>query len=309
MFQALIAVALQTLAGQADLPPRQDADDEIVVTAPSLREVQRIVGDLSAENGGRQLARWDQRICPGVAGMSSEQAQFIADRMAQTAFEVGLDVGAPGCRANVWVIYTPNAADIAAGIGADRDLMTNSGDYRDTRGRAAARDFVASARPVRWWHVSETRSTGGLSAAPGMASGIVSLYTPFDAGGGVQRGMEDRALNVYESGNLRSTTREDFSYVLIVVDSQQMQGVSVAALADYLSMVALAQVNPDADLSSVSSVLRLFEDGQSSAALTAWDVAYLRGLYGSQRNAINESRQTRQIARHIVSETQAESLR
>lgn len=294
MYAQLIAVAMQVLAQDPGVG-QELVEPDIIVEAPGFEATRRVVAALSAETSAFQLPRWNRRICVGVAGMRRDQGAYLIDRIGANAEEVGLRVGRPGCRANIWVIVTCHADNIAEDISKRRRLVTADA-YRDTRGRGAMRDFVETPRPVRWWHVSQTSSNGsGMTSEDGAAAGVVGAV------GGL--GMD--SMQVYEGSRLQATTRQDFVHALIVVDSRQMQGIQVRALADYVSMVALAQLNPETDLSGVGTILNLFETRAADAALTVWDRAYLEGLYRARGNAINEHWQERSIARRIDAATGA----
>src|SRR5690349_16888598 len=55
------------------------------------------------------LARWDGDVCVGAVGLAPAQAQALVDTISARAQAVGLHTGAPGCRANVMVIYAPDS--------------------------------------------------------------------------------------------------------------------------------------------------------------------------------------------------------
>ena len=56
-------------------------------------------------------------------------------------------------------------------------------------------------------------------------------------------------------------------------------------LVDYAAMVGLADINLDADLGDVPSILRIFEEPAEArpAGLTHWDEAFLAALYHSDQ--------------------------
>ncbi len=85
-------------------------------------------------------------------------------------------------------------------------------------GRKALRAFETSDAPVRWWHVTQTINV--------------------DTGQAIVLGKE---VTVRSSGRLRNSVREDMSHVVIVLDTSRIGTVSIASLADYISMIALAQ--------------------------------------------------------------------
>ncbi len=69
-------------------------------------------------------------------------------------------------------------------------------------------------------------------------------------------------------------------------------------------MVAMAQVDPDADTDRFDTILNLFDDPATApTGLTGWDRAYLEGLYdaGSETHRINQRAQVQAVAAAIAS--------
>lgn len=265
--------------------------DEIVVTAERLREVVReFVGEIAVAPGSeRQMARWDRKICPLVAGLPSHQMQYMADRIAQRAHQVGLEPEGAGCKANILIFVTPDASRLAEGIVSEyRELVAYySTTGVSTLGRGPLEDFTTSSAPVRWWHVNQTVSAEGQQLAD-------------DTGNGGLRVLRSGQ----PPGRLRRATRQDFLRVLIIVDARQAQGLQFQALADYVAMVSLAQLDPAGETTDIPSILNLFNDHQTGratpAAMTEWDEAYLDGLYNARRTAPRDVWQQRDITRRMV---------
>src|SRR5262245_10695058 len=115
MFAVAAVLALGTPVA-AQQPTTQS--EELVVTGERLQEVVRdFVGEIAvAPSGERQMARWDHKICPLVAGLPQRQMQYMADRIAQRANQIGLETEGPGCRANILIFVTPDASRLAEGI-------------------------------------------------------------------------------------------------------------------------------------------------------------------------------------------------
>ena len=270
---------------------QQTSSEEIVVTARRVEEaVRAFVGEVTVEAGrSDQVARWDQRVCPGVAGLRAAQAQAIADRIAIRALEVGLDVGEPGCAPNILIIASSDSDALARDIVDEHRAMF--GYYGDgvTRGRGALTDFVETPRPVRWWHVSQTLTADGFSTSGPRNAGEAPAVT------GPATSLS----------RINRSTRQDLARAILIVDGRRVSGVSVGALGDYLAMAALAQIDPDADTSAFPTILNVFSQLQPGlTALTDWDTSYLQGLYSaprdrsatSQANAIIRSVAEGQIA-------------
>jgi hypothetical protein len=149
---------------------------------------------------------------------------------------------------------------------------------------------------VRWWHVNNTLTADGKKPSQPVNP---ASFNKLDQVPIVSLGSSGTSLAA-------RTTRQDFALALVVVDGRRLQGVSLTALADYLAMASLAQVDPGADTSSYRSVLNLFNqssDGRPApAAMTDWDIAYLRGVYDMTREASSASSQQREIARTMSKE-------
>lgn len=279
MAALLSMVALATAS--PGLAQQTNDSDEIVVTGERMRTILHdFVADISTPSGDNQIARWDHRICTGVFGMTNrDQAQFVADRIAQRAFSIGLDASAPGCRANIVIFITPDANALSHTLATEyRNLLAVHHDRNvQTRGLGALDGFANSTRPVRWWHVTDTVSQDGFRMNP------ANDHSAFN-GEGSSMGMGAQ-VRVFSPSRLRQAVRQDFSRVIIVVDARQAAGHRLDALADYLAMVSLAQLQPSIETASYPSVLNLFSSDQSVTGMTNWDIAYLDGLYHAPRNA------------------------
>lgn len=264
---------------------------DIVVTGVRPEQAQSFVESVAAVSPmADQLPRWDNVVCTSIAGMPARQGQFLADRIAQRAAAVGLQPGGPGCQANIAVFVTGDSDTFSRQL-FERDrqlfhyLQTNN---VSTMGQGALEQFLETSRAVRWWHVSETYGADGLSLA----------------GDASQGGMGNAPMARASGTRLSSTTREDLTQVIIIIDARRVQGVQLAALADYVSFVALAQVNPNASTSDYPTIMNLF-DGASArsdapAGLTQWDQAFLDALYKTQRNAVTPGQQRSEIARRML---------
>lgn len=303
---AFVTLLLLTASPAAAQDPTPEPD-VVVVGERTEDAVRAFVGAMSAApRGVDQLARWDRRICAGVAGLRGRYAQFLIDRMAQRAFEVDLDVGEPGCRPNVLIVVSPDPDAIARELYDDHPgalgYISDTGEA--TRGRRLLREtFLNSDAPVRWWHVSHRGSAGG---------GEIDRHSPTPCTGG-SSALDISACygtNPLGGGSrLRSATTQDFGAAFVIVDANRLSEIdyNFNALADYLAMVTLAQLDPDVDVSSFPSVLNLFTLNNTPNGMTDWDLDYLRGLYSSNRDAASVSRHEADIARGMVRERESQS--
>ncbi len=287
---AVVAAAALMSAGPMAVAQTPNQGD-IVITAVTRDEAQSFVSQVAiAPPSAEQMGRWNSATCVGVVGLPARQGQFIADRVAQRAFAVGLEPGSPGCAPNISVVVAPDGNAMAQQMfSQDESLFAYRSETGvSTLGRPAFETFLTTERPVRWWHVTHTMSSDGEAIAGGNAS-------PTTAGG-----LE--VQTVRSSGSrIRGTTRQDFSRVVIIVDGRRVGGVQMAALADYIALVALAQTHPNADTSAYPTILNLFSASDGAPTqMTQWDLAYLDALYATERDAPSVVQHQSDIARRMI---------
>ncbi|WP_156767527.1 hypothetical protein [Candidatus Viadribacter manganicus] len=275
--------------------------------APSTRNfVQQVA--LEPRSSERPLARWEDNICVGAVGLSVADAQTLVDRISVRARSVGLDPGAPGCRANVMVIYAPDADALTRQIvDQRRDLL---GYYTDggavVAGREELDEFANVSRPVRWWYIA-SEGAGAIQSRPGaemdrQSSGRSQAAAAAGDGGSVTgigagdiQGMESVRTN---GTRARTALRNELTYALVVVDARRVANLQPSAWMDYVAMVALAQIDPSASTQEFDTILNLFSTAPSQTALSSWDDAYLKALYRARRDS-GGNRQFADVARRM----------
>jgi hypothetical protein len=91
-FAAVLALcAVSTVAAPSEAQEPQHEEDIVVVGERLQEMVRSFVGEVAvAPSGEQQMARWDGRICPLVAGLPARQMQYVADRIAQRAHQVDI---------------------------------------------------------------------------------------------------------------------------------------------------------------------------------------------------------------------------
>lgn len=113
-----------------------------------------------------------------------------------------------------------------------------------------------------------------------------------------------------DGSNLRSNVRYDMAWTIIILDMSRTGGVPLGVLADYVSMVSLAQIDPAADLVGHQTVMNLFAEGAAVQGLTSWDKDYLAALYNAspdrRHSRSQEAAVTRSLVRHRRAQGQPE---
>jgi hypothetical protein len=273
--------------------------DEVVVRGRRMSEiefdlrvvVQKFIGNVAAPVEGRGYARWNRRVCIGVHNLTTtDAAHYIVDRISQEAADVGLQPGEPGCRPDVVIIFATDAKQLATYLVKTRTRLFLPGMGRSgmNLSRDALDAFAKSDKPVRWWDVSMP-------------------IDPHTNGRAIRLSEDDSAPAIAVEGpsRIHSGTRDDLQQVIIIVDTTKLHGTTWQQLADYLAVVSLAQINPDADLTAFDSILNLFSNPNAYSGLTDWDRSYIRALYSYdpeqtpivQRNELVTQMTSREIER------------
>ncbi len=286
---AFAAVLAAITAAHAFAQQTPESEDRVTIEGRRAEDaVRAFVAEVGAAPTGVNLARWDRKICVGVMNLKTEYAQVLADQVSLAAVKVGLEPGEPGCKANVLILADSEADALASRLvkGSLKQLVPP--DNRDgSLGRSPLRKFETSDAPVRWWHVSQTVLTEtGKAYKDGAQVGVRSV------------------------GRLKKNVREDMAHVLIILDTKKIGVVSFASLADYISVVALAQIDAEADMHEFPSVLNLFTNkaGDRTTRMTQWDLDYLTALYAVDGDASSATREARRIEREMLErQTKAET--
>lgn len=270
---AILATSIQEAPAQGN--GRQDGVvatqlEDVVVEGRALEEVvSDFVTEAAVPARGRGLARWHGDICAGVVNLRSDAAQYIADRVSQVGLDLGLNPGEPGCRANIIIVFTDDAAGLTARLAEEHRLAFRSRAGGMERGDVAFAEFVESQRPVRWWHISmPTDAETGQRAI--RLPGEVNNF-------GVPAAPE---IRVFAASRLNTQIRDDMKKAMVIVDVDELGRVSLTQLADYIAFVSLAQVDPNADIGAYDTVLKVFDQPATAPdGLTDWDRSYLTSLY------------------------------
>ncbi|MGH6952505.1 MAG: hypothetical protein ACREH4_16695, partial [Vitreimonas sp.] len=264
-----------------------------------------------------QIPRWNTDLCLSVAGVEPAVAQTLIDHIARRAHDVGLRAEHAGCQPNIVIVFADDSDTIARRIvETRRDLLGYLfSEETVTAGREALDEFANTPRAVRWWHVARRTMADGQplsdsgpglpgpatsnNAAPGALPNATGL--PGGAHVGSFRGVDSVRS---QATRVRSNTRQDLNFVLIIVDTRRVADVPQQAMTDYLAMTALAPISQHADMSGLDSVLNVFalrrDNAPAATAMTIWDTAYLQSLYTARPDAASVRQHNADIARRMA---------
>ena len=262
------------VAADQPAPPSQGlAVENVIVTEPRFRTEKAldnfIIGHAKPSPFLGKIARWKTGICPVTLGLPDKFALYVTQRIIRVAMAAGapLDAHEP-CRPNVAVLATPQPQKLLDFIRQKRAGLLGF-HYRSQAERIATMTL-----PIQAWYSTATEDFWGLIEADipngGLGYGVMS--------------PTGRISNLHVSGSRTGDgLKSEFTTAIIVVDSKQIAGQEIGALADYIAMLTLSQGQYYNTCQDVPTITNLMASGCSPdmkpAAITDVDMTYLRGLY------------------------------
>jgi hypothetical protein len=269
----VVAAALLCDVGSAYAASDSKVTETVVVegTRPEIeRRVNTFVTGITHRGYAvESLARWNDPICPLVAGIPSAQGEFILQRLSEAVRAAGAPLGPTKCRPNLHVVLTPEPDQLLA-LWRKRAPRLFGGQPP-----AKVRRVLGKPRPIRvWYNAWESCSKGGVDAIPGADTNF-GLQNPM----GVDCGLRDSHL-IFSAVNRISS-------VIVIVDLDDIKEVKLGALTDYIAMIGMAEVNLDGDWGDAPTILQLFADSGDGGPqrMSAWDRAFLNALYNTSQNS------------------------
>ena len=262
----------QSSAGAQD---SSSADETQQVTVLGRLEFQRrvttFVDRIAALQNEEGLARWDRPVCPLEWGLRHDAGEVVLERIVKIARTAGVPLARGHCRPNLFILDVADPKELLQGWAkrsGTRSLVFGN------LGRYVTNEFIDTPRAVRVWHSTSEQSAVGL---------------PLSDSVGCKTGdrMCAPSIAMAESSHLVSNAVWTFSSVFVIADQKRMHGVTLAQFADYVAMVAFAELKPGAQLGDAPTVLKLFDEAPQAApaGMTDWDRAFLKALYATAQNS------------------------
>ncbi len=275
-----IALAFASPALAQDAEPRGSDDDDVIVVegdrAVTVRDVRQQAGSVTPRAGtaNAPLARMRREVCAGVYGLAPDSARLVIDRIYYNAEAVGLTVSQEeGCTANVVVAVVDDPhAQFAELRRVDSPLVQG----------------------IDLWERKRVADQQG----PAIAWNAIAT-TAYD--GSIPNGGRPPVFESTMSGRTETHTLREIMVSVVLVDADALAGLDGVTLADYATMRTLAHTRAPIDDISAPTVLGLFANDSAPDRLTAFDMGYLRSLYGGPGDR-PMSYAMSDIGRHVVKE-------
>jgi hypothetical protein len=246
--------------------------------------VSKFVRQISVpEDGGEGgLARWQAPVCPLVSGLPRQDGEFILERLSEIARMAGAPLADEHCRPNLYILVTGQPEQLLKGMEKRNRPFTFGYDF-SSRAETPANvvdEFIRTPRTVRVWYNSDRETPDYTTPTRAFPYNLAEMNN----GGGLP---EPTSSEWERSSRVTSTSVWTFSRVFVVVDQRRLHGVTRGQLADYVGMVGLVKVNPDAHLGDAQTILKLFAEAPRAApaGMTDWDRAFLKSLYATEQSS------------------------
>ena len=233
-----------------------------------------------------KLARWKKGVCPQTLGLAPRFAKYVTDRIREVATAVGAPVdGDASCKPNIEVVFTTTPQALLDNVRKTEPVFLG---YHDNGSQADEMAKVTHA--IQSWYTTATDDMRGRpevdsGASGGMTMNIQPLAVP---GGGIQGpqgtitlAMPHASAQTVTGSRLGDGLSTELYNVLIVGEPAKLIRYEIGTLADYATMLALAEpasLDTCEELPSISNLLAK-DCAATTDHLTDGDLAYLRSLY------------------------------
>src|SRR5688572_13362148 len=229
------------------------------------KQVSEFVYSVAGPGLAESLARWNVPVCVATAGLTAAEADFVTKRIAQIATDADVPMGGPACGPNFAVIVTTEPEKLLKEWWSEEHRLFN----RD-RGVGGVNRFIQTDQPVRVWHNACNAPSGipahAFSTSQHCASGSLT------------------------GSRLSWSAVRAIYTAIVVVDLEQIEGLTFGQVADYVAMVGLAQIRPNQEMGEVPTILDLFAMSgmDRSKGMTEWDQSFLKAVYATTDGSTTE---------------------
>jgi hypothetical protein len=274
--RALLAVSIAAAPAQISAAQTaRTATENVTVTGTKSRQVlEKFVESFAAPTQliGK-IARWEDGVCPLTVGLRPEFTKFVTKRVRDVAALAGTPVNATAsCTPNIEIVFTTTPQRLLDGILKDHPVYLG---YHENS--AQTEQLAKITHPIQAWYMTGTKDLHGE---------IVIDGKPVGPGVEINSGLgpaifPNAHVAVITGSRLGDGLRGTFYRVTIVADPDRLVDYEIGSIADYISMLALTQLNSLDTCQQLPSIANMLAASceRKADALTGNDLAYLRGLY------------------------------
>jgi hypothetical protein len=226
-----------------------------------------------------KLARWEDGVCPIVTGLKPGFLKFVMQRVRDVAAKAGAPVNADAhCKPNIEIVFTTTPQALLDGV---RKTNRNFLGYYDNEDQLAK--LATVTRPIQAWYTTATRDVGGKIEVDSSRIVGPGLPIPCAECPGRVTYLPNATAHATSGTRLGDGLRSSLYHVIIAANPQKLTDYEIGGIADYVAMLALAQLGGLDSCQSLPTILNLLVPGCEfqTGELTQHDRGYLSGLYKS----------------------------
>lgn len=267
-------------------------NENIVVHGISTKAVRHLVEAMvSSPSWDHQLARWDSKLCPLVAGAPELFKGVVLSHLYSNA-QIVLHGLSKDCGIkNVIIFFSENGQQsfneilnkYPSLIKGYNSIGLNRDDYEElSRSEIEA---LQADRPVRWYRSTSTEPASGTIVGKDPLSGKLTTSS-IDGGSRILQHTQARTTSV-----------------IVIIDITEASGATWKQLADYISFVVLAGPKLGENFNAIS-IMSLYNNRtfQKTAppAMMPFDSAIIQALYESE-TAVQSHDEQLEITQSVIS--------
>lgn len=245
-----------------------------------------------------KIARWRAGICPETQGFIESLSASVTQRLREIAAKIGAPVD-PNlhCKPNILIYFTREPQSLLNELVKRNDAFLGFHNVSQTQTLATIR------YPIQAWYATATRDADGR-----LSLDVANNHYTEECGRDLtqlfrtQPGLATSLLKQCgyategNRGSVRNGLRGEMGRVTIIADSSKLDAYDTGTLADYVTMLALSQVDAFATCQDMPTITNLLVPGCSEEHkiknLGEIDLSYLRALYHSDPDLSLQLQQT-----------------
>jgi len=267
-------------------PPAPPADVTITADAFLQQNVTAFVNEIAGSYlDAEGLARWLEPACPLVSGLPQKEGEFVLARVSEIARTAGVPLAGENCKPNLYILLTDDPPTLLRGMEKRNHAFTFAKAPPQT-----IEEFIATPRPVRVWYHTSSRTPEGLPLTSLSWPQIDQLVDKFDKKYDAMSNQEPviaGGTNTWsQATHLSFNAILDIYRVFEIVDTRQLQGISLGQVADYVAFSGLAQLVSKPRVGEAPTILKLFDGKpEAPAGMSNWDRSFLKSLYVTEQKS------------------------
>ena len=238
-----------------------------------LSRVDAYVDAVSPPAAGGLYARWKAPICPSIAGLPKDVAEFLLRQLSQAVKNVDAPLAGHDCRPNLFVVATNEPALLLKKWHAD---VGDAFDRQSSRTHEAR--FLSAPLPMRVWYNVNVGCTSGsnLNFVAVMEKEVATVHPRCVSNGATN----DLATDVGAISN-----------AVVLIDSGRLDRLNAGQFADYIAFIGLAQVAFDRGSWPEQTILQVYsyDPKDRPYSLSQWDQSFLKALYKNKSGSEPQS--------------------